>query len=103
MPDFYKLAMDAALDLEQARRDCAPFIGDVDMSACESPSDMYEAVLKAKGVDTEGVDESAYPALLKMLKRIPSGSGPAAMDSKSYGVASAAIETDFPMVARIVA
>ena len=100
-PALYKLAMDAALDLEQARKDCAPFIGDVDMNDCKSPSDLYEAVFTAKGVDFDGVDESAYPAMMKMLRQNPNaGKGTtatAAMDSKR----AASLEADFPEVARI--
>ena len=93
---FYsKLAMDTLLNLEQARRDCYPYLGEIVHNPEKRPSDLYKMVLEGRGVDLTGVDESAYPAMLKVLR----GSG--ATNGAEVAKAEDAMRTDFPDVARI--
>lgn len=73
-----KKAMDAAIkDVEkrtiqrmnavrQAEQDVEPHVGKLAV-AMDSAAEVYAFCLKQKGIDTEGVDPSAYRALVKML------------------------------------
>lgn len=50
----------------QARKDVAPFVGEVSL-AMDSAPDIYKFALDNAKVDTKGVDPSAYGAMVKML------------------------------------
>ncbi len=81
-----KIARDGAVsdtmkrlnDIRTAERAVLPLIGEVSI-AMDSADKIYEAALKANDVSIEGVDPSAYPALVAMLvkhKADGAGRGP---------------------------
>ena len=66
-PVFDK-AMAAAL--YTAAEEVAPFVGKISNPfAFDSAADIYKKALDAKGVEVEGVDPSAYGAMVKMLTK----------------------------------
>jgi len=66
-PVFDK-AMAAAL--YTAAEEVAPYVGKISNPfAFDSASDIYKKALDAKGVEVEGVDPSAYGAMVKMLAK----------------------------------
>jgi uncharacterized protein len=80
--------------LHSARREVETIIGVV---GYDTASEVYKAALTKLGVDTAGVHESAYPALLKMAKdKAPSAALAADGDAKVSSMAAA-----FPHLARL--
>jgi hypothetical protein len=80
--------------LHSARREVETIIGVV---AYDTAAEVYKAALTKLGVDTAGVHESAYPALLKMAKdKSPSGAALATDGAKVSSMAAA-----FPHLARL--
>lgn len=55
--------------LRQAERDVRPYIGDLALDSAPTAAAVYKLALDHNKVDTDGVHESAYPALLKMLPK----------------------------------
>ena len=60
-----KAAVDARDALHAARREVEPIIG---VCTMDSAGAVYEAALKKLGVDTKGIPDSAFPAMLKLAK-----------------------------------
>jgi uncharacterized protein len=60
-----KAAVDARDALHTARREVEPIIG---VCAMDTAGDVYKAALTKLGVDTKGIPDSAFPAMLKLAK-----------------------------------
>lgn len=60
-----KIAVDARDALHAARREVEPIIG---VCALDSASAVYKAALDKLGIDTKGIHDSAFPAMLKLAK-----------------------------------
>ena len=59
-----------AAALYTAAEEVAPFVGKISNPfAFDSAADIYKKALDAKGVEVEGVDPSAYGAMVKMLTK----------------------------------
>lgn len=56
-------------DLFKAAQDCSNFVKIPDPMAFDSAADIYKKTLTLNGVDVTGVDPSAFPAMVKMLRR----------------------------------
>lgn len=66
----------------KAAQDCAPIIGTLkDPLAFDSADAIYKKALDASGIVTEGVNPSAYAAMVGMLKKGMGVSAPIAQDS----------------------
>lgn len=66
----------------KAAQDCAPIIGTLkDPLAFDSADAIYKKALDASGIVTEGVNPSAYAAMVGMLKKGMGVSAPMAQDS----------------------
>ena len=50
-----------------AGKEVAPIVGEVDVMALDSVPAIYKLALDAKHIDVEGVDPSAYRAIVKMI------------------------------------
>jgi hypothetical protein len=56
--------------LYTAAEEVAPYVGKISNPfAFDSAADIYKKALDAKGVEVEGVDPSAYGAMVKMLTK----------------------------------
>ena len=59
-----------AAALYTAAEEVAPFVGKISNPfAFDSAADIYKKALDAKGVEVEGVDPSAFGAMVSMLKK----------------------------------
>ena len=91
-------AKDAVADLQaryKAQEAVLPYVGKIDVLACDSVPAIFKLALDAAEVDTTGVPESAFAAMVKMLPtKLAERNRPAnfAMDSKSED----AIRQEFP-------
>ncbi len=92
---YRKIAMDAALEIEQARNDTYPYLGALAHDPSKKPEDLYRMVLEGRGVDCTGIDPSAYPKMLEILRKSGSTNG------AEVAKAEDAMLQDFPDVARI--
>lgn len=60
-----KAALQKALDLEVAEREVFPIVGEVfDLKSAE---DVYRYALNECGIDLEGIDPSAFRAMVRLL------------------------------------
>lgn len=104
-----KQAMDAQIQKEvkkalarqnalvAAREAVRPFIGNVDVSANDSASNLYKMALEAHDIDVTGIHPSAYKAMVAMLPK-PSHNAPRA---KEMALDSAAIQSQSERLAGI--
>jgi hypothetical protein len=60
----------------EAQEAVRPYVGRIDVLACDSVFGIYKLALTANKIDTRGVPETAFPAMVKMLP------GKLAMDQK---------------------
>jgi hypothetical protein len=60
----------------EAQEAVRPYVGKIDVLACDSVFGIYKLALTANKIDTRGVPETAFPAMVKMLP------GKLAMDQK---------------------
>jgi hypothetical protein len=60
----------------EAQEAVRPYVGKIDVLACDSVFDIFKMALTANKIDVRGVPESAFPAMVKMLP------GKLAMDQK---------------------
>jgi 8-oxo-dGTP pyrophosphatase MutT (NUDIX family) len=74
--------------IREAERAVRPYVGEISQ-AFDSAADVYRHTLKALKVDIEGVDSSAYPAMLKLVP-VPGAAKTHVQNEASLGMDAAA-------------
>ena len=91
-PRGAKVAQDAAIGavmgIFSAAKKVEPLVGELAMDGFKSESDVYAYALKAKGVQTKGINEAGLSALVDM--HVANGTRTVAMDSATTVKASGA-------------
>ena len=74
--------------IHQAEKDVAPLVGSLNVGAMDSAESVYKMALDHAKIDTEGVDPSAFKAMVAMLKgaavKAPVIAKDSAMSGKSF-------------------
>ncbi len=84
--------------IRAAEKAVQPYVGVLDM-AFDSAEEVYRHALEAKGVETKGIHESAFPALLKMLPK--AGAQPSTSPMAADAASVKGFNERFPQAARI--